>query len=207
MSIIGGADGPTSIFIAKKSNNKIKKIEDRRNKIINQLPIDPHSVSQLIEYIAYQYSARKANEEENSYKFAFQNIKSQLVLKYKPELVMTPQPDKLGNYINKKKVEQYFHQIEQRNLEAANVRKEEFEINFEQYIIQVNKDEHKGMIQIDVEYNYNYFAVSYSGQEESLEYMKIVCDLYKYYGVSKEDIVNRTDRLMNLVCCLEHMNE
>jgi hypothetical protein len=206
ISIIGGADGPTSIFIAGKSKNQMKMIEKRRSKIIAQLSSNPHTLSQLVEYITKKYGARKVSEEENRYKVTLLNVKSALVLKHRPELVSTPMPKELCDYKNKEKVEQYFRRIQKRNLEATNIKKEEFEVKFEQYIINVNEPRRKGTIQIDVEYKYDYLGVSYSCQGERADYGKIGCDIYEYYGVSKDDIAKRTDRLMQLVSCIEHTN-
>lgn len=202
VSIIGGSDGPTSIFIASKANNKFannirKRIKEKREKkIIDNLSINPHTLKQLSRYITKKYGAYRVNERKSSYQFAYQNIKANLVLKYNPQLVHTPIPKHLTNYNNQLKLKKYFEQMEQRVNEAVNTA---FVIEFEQYMIEVTTPKNKGKIQIDLEYKYGTMQVSYTGSGKNKEYNKIVQDIYYYYGVSKKDILNKTQRYQQLI--------
>ena len=52
----------------------------------------------------------------------------------------------------------------------------------------------------EVDYTWNIFGISYSGNKSVIKrFKKIARDLYCYYGVSEEDIKNRTKRYSSLV--------
>ena len=57
-----------------------------------------------------------------------------------------------------------------------------------------------GLMGIGVDYTWNIFGISYSGNKSVIKrFKKIARDLYCYYGVSEEDIKNRTKRYSSLV--------
>ncbi len=56
---------------------------------------------------------------------------------------------------------------------------------------------------IEMDYNSNTFGVSFSGSKKEMKcFQKIVKDLYTYYGVSEDDIKNKTERYLSLLCQL-----
>lgn len=59
---------------------------------------------------------------------------------------------------------------------------------------------HYDLVEIEVDYTWNIFGISYSGNKSVIKrFKKIARDLYCYYGVSEEDIKNRTKRYSSLV--------
>jgi hypothetical protein len=66
-------------------------------------------------------------------------------------------------------------------------------------VVQYAKD-HYDLVEIEVDYTWNIFGISYSGNKSVIKrFKKIARDLYCYYGVSEEDIKNRTKRYSSLV--------
>ena len=66
-------------------------------------------------------------------------------------------------------------------------------------VVQYAKD-HYDLVEIEVDYIWNIFGISYSGNKSVIKrFKKIARDLYCYYGVSEEDIKNRTKRYSSLV--------
>ena len=55
-------------------------------------------------------------------------------------------------------------------------------------------------LEVEVDYIWNIFAVSYSGSKAVVKKFKEISrDLYSYYGVTEEDIKNKTERYSALV--------
>lgn len=51
--------------------------------------------------------------------------------------------------------------------------------------------------------NSDTFGISFSGSKKDMKYFqKIAKDLYTYYGVSEDDIKNKTERYLSLLCQL-----
>ena len=66
-------------------------------------------------------------------------------------------------------------------------------------VVQYAKD-HYDLVEIEVDYTWNIFGISYSGNKSVIKrFKRIARDLYCYYGVSEEDIKNRTKRYSSLV--------
>ncbi len=56
---------------------------------------------------------------------------------------------------------------------------------------------------IEIDDNSDTFGVSFSGSKKDMKYFqKITKDLYTYYGVSEDDIKNKTERYLSLLCQL-----
>jgi len=60
-----------------------------------------------------------------------------------------------------------------------------------------------GKIQVEIEKNHQFFGAGFSGAPGKKKYLdKILRDIYSYYGVTKEDIADNTDRMKGLVAVL-----
>ena len=69
-------------------------------------------------------------------------------------------------------------------------------LDFHLYEIKIGED----LMEIEVDYTWNIFGISYSGNKSVIKrFNKIDRVLYCYYGVSEEDIKNRTKRYSSLV--------
>ena len=85
VSIIGGADGPTSVFIAGHSKNQPLKLRIKnsiyrykRKKVEKTIVANPHSLSETVQYAKEKYrfkknslSRRKKNEKKKILKKNF----------------------------------------------------------------------------------------------------------------------------------------
>ena len=60
-----------------------------------------------------------------------------------------------------------------------------------------------GCLEMEIDYHWNIFGISYSGSKKSMKRMKeIAKDLYLYYGVSEEDIRTKSERYHSLLATL-----
>lgn len=91
-------------------------------------------------------------------------------------------------------------QIQVRNERIAEI--PDSEIPMDLHVYEVRKDQ--DTLDIDMDYKWNIFAVSYGGSSKKAmkQFQKIAKELYIYYGVTKEDIRNKTERYLNLVAIL-----
>lgn len=60
-----------------------------------------------------------------------------------------------------------------------------------------------GILELEIDYHWNVFGISYSGSKKTMKQMKeIAKDLYLYYGVSEEDIRQKSERYHSLLATL-----
>ena len=104
VSIIGGADGPTSIFIAGRTRKKPLKVRIRniiyryRRKIVEKKVVaDSHTLDELVQYAMNTYNLIETNSTERKYIEQQKNLKESLILQHKPEVLGEmkdiPKPD------------------------------------------------------------------------------------------------------------------
>ena len=122
VSIIGGADGPTSIFIAGRTRKKPLKVRIRniiyryRRKIVEKKVVaDSHTLDELVQYAMNTYNLIETNSTERKYIEQQKNLKESLILQHKPELLGQrkdiPKPD----FHNEESVKNFLNEMEIRN--------------------------------------------------------------------------------------------
>ena len=77
------------------------------------------------------------------------------------------------------------------------VPEEAFQIDYHLYQIEANNVEE---FYIEIEYKYDVLSMGYSGDTKSGD--KICKDIYSYYGVTEDDIKNKTKRYQTLLSIL-----
>ena len=180
ISIIGGADGPTSIFIAGHSKKQPLKIRIKnsiyrykRKKVEKTIVANPHSLSETVQY-----------------------AKESLILQYEPELLGEMKDISLPDYFNEASVIEYFGKIKTRSEMIAEMPDSIIPMDFHLYKIRIDDD----FLEMEIDYTWNIFGMSYSGNKAVMKkFKKISRDLYSYYGVTEEDIKNKTKRYSSLV--------
>lgn len=174
VSIIGGADGPTSIIIAGRTQKRPLKVRIRniiyrfRRKIVEKKVVaGEHTLDELVQYAKSSYNLMETNSSEKKYIEQQKNLKESLILQHKPEVLEIP-----DNVIP---------------------------MNFHLYEIRIGDDS----LEMEIDYIWNIFGISYSGNKKVMKrFKKISKDLYIYYGVSEEDIKKKTERYLSLVTAL-----
>lgn len=206
VGIIGGADGPTSVFIAgkqgkQKLSHRIKNYfyKKRRAKIEKKIRTTSHTLEEVIYYITDEYGAMEVPADECSYIEEQRNLKESLIIRNKPELLGNLMEIKPPEDMTEEGMKAFFAQVRERSQKAAEIPDEEFPLDFHIYIIK--KD--LGQVRISIEKNWNEFGLSFSGDKKGMkELKKIAQDIYLYYGVEQDDIDNRTKRYSVLVTML-----
>ena len=206
VSIIGGADGPTSIFIAGRTRKKPLKVRIRniiyryRRKIVEKKVVaDSHTLDELVQYAMNTYNLIETNSTERKYIEQQKNLKESLILQHKPEVLGEmkdiPKPD----VSNEESVREYFCKIKTRSEMIAEMPDNVIPMNFHLYEIRIGDDS----LEMEIDYIWNIFGISYSGNKKVMkQFEKISKDLYIYYGVSEDDIKKKTERYLSLVTAL-----
>lgn len=209
-SIIGGADGPTSIFIAGKTGNEEKRLEREKKlkELKKTLPADPHTLDELEEYLVKTYQGERLSEEQEDAVHEREAMRQTLVLTKRPDLLSTPEPSPIDQKASKKEQMAFIEQIQKRFEEAEKITEKEFPIDFRVYRIWLNREseqDRNSCLDIQIEKNYEILQVSmqYQGEEEEKKLKKIIEDIYRYYGVSEEDKEKGSERFLMLANILE----
>lgn len=121
---------------------------------------------------------------------------------------------KINKYINqykrkkaKKKIVACAHTLEQVVAYAVNTygatevdkKQDDFPTTSHIYEIRLGNN----CLEIEIDYTQPTFGVSFSGQTKAMkQFKKIVKDLYIYYGVSENDINEKTERYLSLLSVL-----
>ncbi len=223
IGIIGGADGPTSVFIAgkvgsdgknlsseKKGNlpfrQRIKKnwnnywYKKRRTKVEKKIVANSHTLDEVIQYMQEKYGAQKISTDSNRYKEERKNLKQSLILKYNPELLKDLPKLEPPKDVDADSILAYLKKVEEFTEMANQIPDELFPLDFHMYEMHF---EGIGDIHFTVEKKWNVFSGGYSGKTKHMKKLaKIDKDIYSYYGVTEEDILNKSERYSMLVTIL-----
>ena len=206
VSIIGGADGPTSIFIAGKIQKKSLKVKIRNaiykhkhKRAEKKIVAGAHTLNELVQYALNKYDLVEINVAERKCIEQRINLRESLILQHKPEVLGEmkdiPKPD----ISNEESVRQYLNKIKARGEMIAEMSDDIIPMNFHLYEIRIGDD----VLEMEIDYIWNIFGISYSGNRKVMKkFEKISKDLYLYYGVSEDDIKKRTERYSSLVAAL-----
>ena len=94
VSIIGGADGPTSIFIAGKGGrvklttrigNHFRRL--KRNRIKKRITANPHTLEEVAELLKREYGAVEVSQQSFNYQEQRKCLKASLVMRHHPDLL------------------------------------------------------------------------------------------------------------------------
>lgn len=231
VNIIGGSDGPTSVFLASASTNKRKSKAKRKKKIrklASEIETGTHSLKEVEQYMVEKYGAELISESDPHYLLTFKNMKAGLILEYRPDLLKTSLQGLPKDSMTEEDWIEYMNIMRKRQEEAENMPDDLFPISVRAYHISLYSNEEQiGDINIEIEEMNDQLLVSGSGSQLLFSYKKnpsikllhrqiwrqkrkktkagkIIKDIYCYYGVSKEDIDNRTKRFYNLINAIEY---
>ena len=204
VSIIGGADGPTSIFIAGKGGkvklstriqNYFRKI--KRNRIKKRITANPHTLEEVVQWLKREYGAVEVSQQSHNYLEQRNSLKASLIMRHRPDLLgelMNLEPPKGENV---EALKEFWEQIQERERRAEEIADDIFPMDFHIYKIRCPGN---GMMQVSVETVRQMLDGSCSGDKKTMKQLrKLFKKIYLYYGVTAEDIKNETDRYKSLL--------
>ena len=201
--MIRGNDGPTSIFIVGKGKKTVKQrvhkflYKIRKAWIEKHLKPDPHNMDEVMNYIKNQYGFMEVDHSSDEYQNQYKEMRASFIMMYAPEL--------LGEYAARPKlfsrdeegIQKFMEQLAVRKEVAEEVPSQVFDIDFH-----IFKNEQADVhMEFLIESKHGYIGGSFSGpgKREKKQYEKMYHDVYRYYGVSVEDIANKTKRYEDVV--------
>ena len=122
VSIIGGADGPTSIFIAGPSEKQPLKVRIKnsiyrytRKKVEKTIVANPHSLSETVQYAKDKYELTETAPADREYIEQIKCLKESLILQHEPELLGEMKDIPVPDFSNEASVKEYFGKIKTRS--------------------------------------------------------------------------------------------
>ncbi len=211
VSIIGGADGPTSIFLVgskykdKNIFRRIKqeflnrKFKKKRKFAEKSIVPDGHTLEETIQYMKQHYAAVEADSSYPYYEKCKSSMKYALIQREKPELlgenVEIPPPEDFSDVQAVKEWQRLLtEQISQYERKVDMISDVVYPTDYHLFLISNGENE---TMEIEVDMLYPGISISYCGAKEVME--PILKDIHLYYGVSQEDIEQKTDRYKSLV--------
>lgn len=206
VSIIGGADGPTSIFIAGRTGKSPLKVriknyiyKKRRERAASYICPNPHSLKQVVSFMRREYGAYEMPVESRQYQDMKASLKEGLILENRPELLEGLTKVNKPAEHTQEAVEEMFLQIKQRSEEIARIPDDQFPTDFHVYEIHIDG----GRMDIEIDYQWDILGISYSGDQKAMKTLKKMSRrLYLFYGATKEDIQKQTKRYSSLLAAL-----
>ena len=191
ISIIGGADGPTSIFIAGRTGKRPLKVRiknwiycQKRRRIAVKIRPNPHTLKQVTAFMKMEYGAAEVSKESRQYQERKASLREGLIIQNRPEV------------FTKEAMEEMSLRIKRRSEAIARIPDEQFTMDFHVYEIIIEG----GRMEIEVDYLWDILGISYSGNKRAMrELKKMGRRLYVYYGVTKEDSRDETKRYSALL--------
>lgn len=207
VSVIGGADGPTSIFlVGKMGKGSLSQrfgrylYRKKKNRVAKKMIADPHTLEEVIVYIRENYHAVEVPQQSHNYREQRDCLRESMIMRHQPELLGELAKIEPPDRHDETSLKEFWRQLELRSEKARSVEEEAFSLDFHLYEISVSG---KGKIEVMIEYKWEQFGVSYSGDKKLRKQMKrIYRDICLYYGVSEEDIKVRSERYSSLVSAL-----
>lgn len=209
-SVIGGADGPTSVFLLKR-NQKLtlrQKFERWKNSIKKAyiertLKPGSHTLDEVMEYIVNKHGFTKLDNTSGEMAEEYNHMRASCIIQDAPEL--------LGEYAEMPRlkgespedIQLYMQQTEARTQKALEIPTTVYDIDFHKF--QKNFADINDNIHIIIEKNHSYIGGGAAGNKKVIkQFRRIYKDIYRYYGVTQEDIDSKSQRYKDVVRGLMH---
>lgn len=204
--IIGGADGPTSIFLAGRSGKQSVKVrirnrifQLRQKAVARRIRPNAHTLKEVAAFMKKHYGAVELSKKSREYQEQRECLKGSLIIAHRPELLgkwsTIPRP----RVYNKESVLRMHEWLQRQKEQIARIPDDQLPMDFHIYRIRLGG----GRMEIGIDYQWEIFGISYSGNQKEMKKLKRLSRrLHIYYGVSREDIQNRSERYSSLLAIL-----
>lgn len=209
VSVIGGSDGPTSIFLAGKRKKTIRQRVEKRlfqlRKTWFSLGIRPnaHSMDEVIKYIKEKYGFEEIEKDSREYLTQYDSLRTSFIMQYEPELLGEYAEPPVMESQDEEVLKEFMKQLAIREQKVREIPEDAFTLDF--HILKNAESENSMYFQL--ESRFKYIGGGFSGPKKSMRrYQKIYKDVHRYYGVTEEDIANKTKRYKELLTALAIRN-
>lgn len=205
---IGGTDGPTSVFILKK-NAKLTlkqryqklKYNYKKKRVEKKLTSSSHTFDEVMNYIVNVHGFREADSNAEEVLEEYREMRASFLIRYAPELLGEYAENPTLKSTDEEAVRKFLEQSRQRIQKAMEIPITKFDIDFYKYTKNLGDTEDE--MHIIIEKKYGHIGGGVSGSKKLLKkFDRIYKDIFRYYGVSKEDIENKSERYKDVVRAL-----
>ena len=206
MSVIGKSDGPTAVTVIKR-NSKLtwkQKLEKCKYKIKrayveHTIKAKGHSLDEVIDYIINKHGFVEIDNDE--VRFERDEMRASFIMQYAPEL--------LGEYAtmlrlkseSKEDIQAHIREFQERQQRATEVPISDFDIDFHKF--QISHEDINDNMYINIEKRFGYIGGGVSGDKKVMRrFHRIFKDVHRYYGVTAEDIENKSKRYEQVIRAL-----
>lgn len=200
-TIIGSSDGPTSVILLKNEHkpNMKQRFQRRMFELRKKwhalwIKPNPHTMEEVADYIRNKYDFVELPKDDERCQRYYKELRSSFIMMYAPELLEDGEkmPELAGE--DEEDVKDFLDQMRLRQEKTFEIPEELFSL--EHYYFEKQEDD--VLMHIQLEARYGYIGGGASGKFIS-KYHRIYKDVYKYYGVSEEDIANNSRRYQDLL--------
>ena len=203
ISIIGGADGPTSVFLVGKTGKRSLKdradsyvYQKKRGRVAKKIVPGAHSLEEVAAYIKEKYGATEVPETAHKYKEQKASLKEGLIIQNRPDLLGDLAEISPPEEMTDEAIVRMLKLVQKRSDFIETIPEEEMPLDYHVYEIRLGK----GRMDVNIDFKWNFLNYSYSGNKKEMKKLaEIAKDIDLYYGVTEEDIRNQTKRYKELV--------
>lgn len=205
---IGSSDGPTSVFVLKRNakltlKQRIQKTKYRlkRAHVERTLSSQSHTLDEVMDYIVKVHGFTKVNANSDDVMEEYRQMRASFLIRYVPDLLGTYAVLPKLKSTDEEEIRAFMEKSQQRIQKAMEIPVSEFDIDFHKYTKDLGNS--KGEMHIIIEKKYAYIGGGASGSKKLLrKFDRLNKDIFKYYGVNREDIDSKSERYENVVRAL-----
>ena len=184
------SDGPTSYYVLSRDRKltfkqKIQKTRFQLKKkwIEKHIAAGEHTMDEVCQYVQEKYGFREVTGKSAGIQYEYEEMRASFMMTHAPELLgeYAKYPELKGH--SEEEIREFMAQVEVRKEVARNVPKDKFDIDFHKYEKKMDDSE----MHIIIEKKYDYIGGGASGKKTIKEFDKVFKEVYRYYGVTKED--------------------
>lgn len=206
ISVIGGADGPTSVCLLKRNQKltvkqKLHKFKYnlKRARVEKTLKAGGHTLDEVMAYLVKEHGF--AEEDREEIKEEYEEMRASFLIQQAPEL--------LGEYAELPRLKsesqedllEYMRQARERVQKAKEIPTTAFEIDFHKF--QISFEDRNDTIYFVIEKRFGHIGGGASGNKKLLKrFQRLNKEIHRYYGVTEEDIRTKSQRYKDVVRAL-----
>lgn len=206
ISVIGGADGPTSVFLLKRNQKltlkqKLHKFKYNLKRAHVEKTLKPggHTLDEVMTYLVKVHGFAEFDKEE--IKGEYKEMRAFFLLQHVPEL--------LGEYAtlpplkseSQEDLLEYMWQAQERVQRAKEIPATEFDIDFHKF--QLSFENNDDNIHFVIEKRFGHIGGGASGNRRVIKrFQRLDKEIHRYYGVTEEDIRTKSQRYKDVVRAL-----
>lgn len=196
---IGKPDGPTSYFVIGGKNYKptLKQrfqkwcFDKKKARVAKKVKANPHTLDEVCEYIKIKFGFEELEPTSKVYQHEYWEMRAGFLIQHAPELLgeFKERPQLKGQ--SEEEIREFMDAVELQKQAAFQVPKEDFDIEFRMFKKKMDDTEYH----VQIEKKYEHIGGGASGSTKAVKrFRKMYKEIYRYYGLTEEDIAKRSKR-------------